>query len=165
MSRTCLNPNGDTICRKGCMGGSACDYMTKPVSKSRSDDGMFGRQDFADWSAITLPAHIIVVDGTTIRAFSADQVAHAFIAGRVSATKEMLAAPVSEQGTRSPKTPAGHKARHVELHKALDELFADFIRHNPDLHDYTTQPIMVLLKWSNQQQHNPTEQQGERLEQ
>lgn len=28
MSRVCLNPNGDTICRKGCMGGGQCDYAT-----------------------------------------------------------------------------------------------------------------------------------------
>jgi hypothetical protein len=36
-------------------------------------------------------------------------------------------------------------------------LFADFISHNPDLRDYTEQPILALLKWSNEQQINPTE--------
>lgn len=67
-------------------------------------------------------------------------------------------APVSESAARpDPRSKEGHKARHVELHKALDELFADFIRHNPDLRNFTTQPIMALLKWSNQQQQEPTE--------
>lgn len=54
-------------------------------------------------------------------------------------------------------TPEGHKARHVELHKALDELFANFIQHNPDLSTYTKQPIIALMEWSHSQTIQPTE--------
>jgi len=55
-------------------------------------------------------------------------------------------------------TPEEHKKRHVELHKALDELFADYISHHPI---YTTgflsTPIEKLLKWAHEQTLNPTE--------
>ena len=61
-------------------------------------------------------------------------------------------------GVPSTKTPEGHKARHVELHKALDELFADYITHHPDETEFTRMPLLRLLKWSNEQQHSPTEQ-------
>ena len=49
-----------------------------------------------------------------------------------------------------------HKARHVELHRALDELLADYLTHHPDARP-STMPLVDLLKWSNEQQTNPTE--------
>ena len=64
----------------------------------------------------------------------------------------------TEADAQSPKTPEGHKARHVELHKALDELFSDFINHHPEQTAFTSMPLIDLLRWSNEQQHNPTEQ-------
>lgn len=55
-------------------------------------------------------------------------------------------------------TDEEHKARHVELHKALDELAADWLDHT-----YTTSgkllsntSIMELMEWSHQQTLNPT---------
>jgi hypothetical protein len=48
-----------------------------------------------------------------------------------------------------------HKARHVELHKSLDELLADFIGHTGGLPSQTT--VMELIEWSYQQTQNPTE--------
>ena len=57
-------------------------------------------------------------------------------------------------------TPEEHKARHVELHKALDELFADFIAAHPTEHSFTKMPIMRLLQWSNLQATAPDEAGG-----
>lgn len=48
-----------------------------------------------------------------------------------------------------------HKARHVELHKKLDELLADFIGHTGKTPSHTT--IMELLTWSFEQTNQPTE--------
>lgn len=48
-----------------------------------------------------------------------------------------------------------HKARHIELHKALDELVADWIRHTKLLPCNAT--VMDVLKWSHEQTENPTE--------
>jgi len=45
-----------------------------------------------------------------------------------------------------------HKIRHIELHKALDELFADFIRHG---NGRTGNTIMDLIMWSFKQTENP----------
>ena len=53
------------------------------------------------------------------------------------------------------KTPEEHKARHIELHKALDELIADFIGHTSKLPSDTS--LMELMKWSHRQTLNPTE--------
>ena len=53
------------------------------------------------------------------------------------------------------QTPEQHKARHVELHQALDELVADFIRHTKRLPSRT--PLSDLLSWSFEQTLNPTE--------
>lgn len=46
-----------------------------------------------------------------------------------------------------------HKQRHVELHKLLDELVADFIEHSGCLPSKTT--IFELMKWSNEQAQKP----------
>ena len=48
-----------------------------------------------------------------------------------------------------------HKQRHVELHRALDELLADFLRHTTRLPSSTT--VLELMRWSHSQTLNPTE--------
>lgn len=52
-------------------------------------------------------------------------------------------------------TPEQHKQRHVELHRSLDELVADFIHHTPHLPSTTS--ITTLIKWSYSQTLNPTD--------
>lgn len=47
-----------------------------------------------------------------------------------------------------------HKQHHVELHKAFDELLADFISQTDALPSETT--ILHLLRWSLEQTENPT---------
>lgn len=54
-------------------------------------------------------------------------------------------------------TPQEHKNRHIELHKALDELFADYISHHPDKVKFLETPIGDLIKWSHEQTVNPKE--------
>jgi len=51
-----------------------------------------------------------------------------------------------------------HIERHQKLHRALDELFADFIQHNPKKGNFTMLPIRELIEWSNLQTENPTEE-------
>ena len=48
-----------------------------------------------------------------------------------------------------------HKKRHEKLHKALDELVADFICNVGKLPDKTF--IIELMDWSFEQTQNPTE--------
>jgi hypothetical protein len=48
-----------------------------------------------------------------------------------------------------------HRARHVELHRLLDELLADMIQQTGCLPSRTT--ILELLQWSHAQTVNPTE--------
>ena len=55
-------------------------------------------------------------------------------------------------------TPAEHKARHIELHRCLDELFADYIKHHPQQTAFTSMPFIDLLRWSAEQAMNPTEE-------
>jgi len=50
-------------------------------------------------------------------------------------------------------TPEEHKQRHIELHKALDELLADFITHTKKLPSETS--LTELIKWSYEQTQNP----------
>lgn len=52
-----------------------------------------------------------------------------------------------------------HKKRHVELHQALDELAADFVRHNRGKHLGDTS-ILELLQWSGAQSREPTPDDG-----
>ncbi|HUW32681.1 MAG TPA: hypothetical protein VM223_13805 [Planctomycetota bacterium] len=47
-----------------------------------------------------------------------------------------------------------HKERHEELHKALDELMADFINHTGALPSRTS--VFRLAHWSYEQTINPT---------
>ena len=55
-------------------------------------------------------------------------------------------------------TKEEHKQRHIELHKYLDELLADFIKHTGKLLDETN--LTTFLDWSYQQTQNPTEYLG-----
>jgi hypothetical protein len=55
------------------------------------------------------------------------------------------------------KTPAEHQRRHIQLHAAFDELFADFIKNNPDLPTYVGATIGDLMSWSSTQIASPTE--------
>uniref|UniRef100_A0A6H2A3X6 Uncharacterized protein n=1 Tax=viral metagenome TaxID=1070528 RepID=A0A6H2A3X6_9ZZZZ len=48
-----------------------------------------------------------------------------------------------------------HIKRHKELHRALDELFADFITHRQG---GTENTIIELIEWSHKQTENPTEE-------
>jgi len=52
-------------------------------------------------------------------------------------------------------TEQEHRARHQELHQALDELIADFARHNPG-RTYSGSSIMDLMMWSFEQTQTPT---------
>lgn len=49
-----------------------------------------------------------------------------------------------------------HKQHHMKLHKHLDELTADFIRHTNGLPSNTT--VLELMQWSHEQTTTPTEE-------
>lgn len=49
----------------------------------------------------------------------------------------------------------GHKKRHEELHKCLDELVADWIEHTKGLPSKCS--VLELMLWSHEQTLNPTE--------
>lgn len=53
------------------------------------------------------------------------------------------------------KTKEQHKQKHIELHKCLDELVADFIVHKNLIPSSTS--IMELIGWSYEQTKNPTD--------
>lgn len=46
-----------------------------------------------------------------------------------------------------------HRLRHVKLHKMLDELIADFMRHTNKRTSQTT--LLELMQWSCEQTKNP----------
>lgn len=48
-----------------------------------------------------------------------------------------------------------HRARHLMLHQSLDELLADYLRHNAGALPSTT-TVMELLQWSHEQTIEPT---------
>lgn len=51
-----------------------------------------------------------------------------------------------------------HVARHKMLHKMLDELFADYISHQPiTRHGFLQTTVEDLMKWSFKQTQNPDE--------
>lgn len=55
-------------------------------------------------------------------------------------------------------TPEQHRVRHVELHRALDELVADWVRHQGlDAPLLAHTPIMTLMLWSAEQTRAPTD--------
>jgi hypothetical protein len=51
-----------------------------------------------------------------------------------------------------------HRERHVELHKHLDELLADFLGSTNCQHLPTETPLMTLMEWSFKQSNSPTEE-------
>jgi|GEM_PF-1969315 len=57
-----------------------------------------------------------------------------------------------EEDNRSPEEK--HKDDHIRLHKAFDELIADYIAHTHRVPSVAT--IMDLMKWSFSQTSNPT---------
>lgn len=52
-------------------------------------------------------------------------------------------------------TPKQHKRRHEELHRALDELLADYLQQHHALPSNIS--VMDLLQWSHEQTQNPTD--------
>ena len=50
-----------------------------------------------------------------------------------------------------------HRARHIELHVALDELVADWATHQPLGKVFSNSTIMELIEWSYQQTIKPEE--------
>jgi hypothetical protein len=53
-------------------------------------------------------------------------------------------------------TPHQTKNRHVELHRALDELFACYITQHPDQVYFLQMPFEQFLTWSHQMTIKPT---------
>jgi len=49
-----------------------------------------------------------------------------------------------------------HKEHHKRLHKAFDELLADFLRHTRKFPSKTS--TLELAKWANEQTIEPTEE-------
>jgi hypothetical protein len=58
--------------------------------------------------------------------------------------------------TSDSMTSDEHRARHVALHRALDELFADYIVQHPDQHGFLEMPFSQFLTWSSEQTLRPT---------
>lgn len=52
-------------------------------------------------------------------------------------------------------TPEEHKARHDQLRRALDELVADWITHDPRMPRPSTSTIGDLIAWSHRQTLEP----------
>jgi hypothetical protein len=50
-----------------------------------------------------------------------------------------------------------HRQRHMELHRALDELFADYIQHHPEQVGFLDMPLQQLMIWSHAQTVDPAE--------
>ena len=54
-------------------------------------------------------------------------------------------------------SPQEHLARHKELHRMLDEIFADYILHQPKEHKFMDMPLGHLVEWSHSQTIAPDE--------
>jgi hypothetical protein len=63
---------------------------------------------------------------------------------------------MNAKGPTRRMTPEEHRKRHIKLHKALDELLADYLRHCAGTLPSTT-TVAELMKWSHRQTVNPTE--------
>lgn len=61
--------------------------------------------------------------------------------------------------THEIKTPEQHRQRHVALHRALDELVADWITQTGNLPSETS--VYDLMQWSHRQTINPDDKNGE----
>jgi len=48
-----------------------------------------------------------------------------------------------------------HRARHIELHRWLDELVADWVSHTGKFPSTST--VMELIEWSHKETESPTE--------
>lgn len=57
---------------------------------------------------------------------------------------------------RQDETVNTHRARHFQLHRELDELSADFLRHNPG-HMLSNTSVIELIRWSYRQTIEPQE--------
>jgi len=55
-------------------------------------------------------------------------------------------------------TPEEHKARHVELRQALDELVVDWAAQTKSLP--SKRSVIVLMQWAYRQAEDPTEAEG-----
>lgn len=55
-------------------------------------------------------------------------------------------------------TQEEHKQRHVELHRAFDELLSDWIGETESLPSKST--VMDLLNWSHAQTESPSDKRG-----
>lgn len=56
-------------------------------------------------------------------------------------------------------TTEAHRQRHVELHRALDELLADYMKWAPfNEHNFLEMPVRRLLQWAHHQTLEPTEE-------
>jgi hypothetical protein len=61
-----------------------------------------------------------------------------------------MAEPAKDQAEPRVEDPKVHRDRHVKLHRALDELLADFVTHNPDK-SLLKSTLLELLEWSHRQ--------------
>lgn len=52
-------------------------------------------------------------------------------------------------------TLENHRQRHVKLHRALDELAADYLRHHPGV-SFSRMSALELMQWAYDQTLNPT---------
>lgn len=77
--------------------------------------------------------------------------------------KDVLAGDAKPQEGSRTLTPGEHRKRHIELHRALDELYADYLAHNmphPGARRYSSFfPVTVndLAAWSYKQTLCPDE--------
>ena len=54
-------------------------------------------------------------------------------------------------------TKEQHRGIHIKLHKAIDELFADYIQHHPAQTNFIQMQVIDLITWAYEQTKNPTE--------
>lgn len=49
-----------------------------------------------------------------------------------------------------------HEAKHLAMHRYLNELLADYIAHHPKQKTYLDMPVKDLLRWAYEQAQRPT---------
>lgn len=67
--------------------------------------------------------------------------------------KDLPTKPTEEKKNRLPGET--HRERHIKLHQAFDELFADYIDNHPDEIEFTKMKLNKLLDWSHDQTKKP----------